>query len=170
MGARRHGLRPADPAARATGSSRRQPLPWQLRVEERIEPALEGADVVMALRMQRERQHAGLIPSLREYCRLYGLTTERLALAQPGALVMHPGPMNEGVEIAPEVAHGAQSVIEEQVTNGVAVRMALLYLLSGGTARLDGDDWHGHRTNAADRRAARRPLAGHRRAGGRRRG
>jgi aspartate carbamoyltransferase catalytic subunit len=64
---------------------------------------------------------------------------DRLALAKPGALVMHPGPMNEGVEISPDVAHGVQSVIEEQVTNGVAVRMALLYLLSGGTARLDGE-------------------------------
>jgi len=114
-------------------------LPWPLRVEERIEPALEGANVVMALRLQRERQHSGLIPSVREYCKLYALNTERLALAEPGALVMHPGPMNEGVEISPEVAHGAQSVIEEQVTNGVAVRMALLYLLSGGTARLDGE-------------------------------
>jgi aspartate carbamoyltransferase catalytic subunit len=114
-------------------------LPWRLRVEERIEPALEGADVVMALRLQRERQHSGLIPSVREYCKLYALTSERLAMAQPDALVMHPGPMNEGVEIAPDVAHGAQSVIEEQVTNGVAVRMALLYLLSGGTARLDGE-------------------------------
>jgi aspartate carbamoyltransferase catalytic subunit len=114
-------------------------LPWRLRVEERIEPAMEGADVVMALRLQRERQHSGLIPSIREYCKLYALNTERLAMAKPGALVMHPGPMNEGVEISPEVAHGAQSVIEEQVTNGVAVRMALLYLLSGGTARLDGE-------------------------------
>lgn len=114
-------------------------LPWRIRVEERLAPALEGADVVMALRLQRERQHAGLIPSIREYCRLYGLSSETLKLAKPGALVMHPGPMNEGVEIAPDVAHGAQSVIEEQVTNGVAVRMALLYLLSGGTARLDGE-------------------------------
>jgi aspartate carbamoyltransferase catalytic subunit len=114
-------------------------LPWRLRVEERIEPAIEGADVVMALRLQRERQHSGLIPSIREYCKLYALNSERLAMAKPGALVMHPGPMNEGVEISPEVAHGAQSVIEEQVTNGVAVRMALLYLLSGGTARLDGE-------------------------------
>ena len=89
-------------------------LPWKLRVEERIEPALEGADVVMALRLQLERQHSGLIPSIREYCKLYALNSERLALAQPGAVVMHPGPMNEGVEIAPDVAHGAQSVIEEQ--------------------------------------------------------
>jgi aspartate carbamoyltransferase catalytic subunit len=108
-------------------------------VEERIEPAMEGADVVMALRLQLERQHSGLIPSIREYCKLYGLNSARLALAQPGAVVMHPGPMNEGVEIASDVAHGAQSVIEEQVTNGVAVRMALLYLLSGGTARPDGE-------------------------------
>lgn len=114
-------------------------LPWKLRVEERIEPAVEGADVVMALRLQRERQHSGLIPSVREYCKLYALNSERLAMANPGALVMHPGPMNEGVEIAPDVAHGAQSVIEEQVTNGVAIRMALLYLLSGGMARLDGE-------------------------------
>ena len=114
-------------------------LPWKLRVEERIEPALEGADVVMALRLQLERQHSGLIPSIREYCKLYALNSERLALAQPGAVVMHPGPMNEGVEISSDVAHGDQSVIEEQVTNGVAVRMALLYLLSGGTARPDGE-------------------------------
>ncbi|MCC7369884.1 MAG: aspartate carbamoyltransferase catalytic subunit [Chloroflexi bacterium] len=114
-------------------------LPWKLRVEERIEPALEGADVVMALRLQRERMHAGLIPSIREYCRLYALNADRLKLAKTDALVMHPGPMNEGVEISPDVAHGAQSVIEEQVTNGVAIRMALLYLLSGGTARPDGE-------------------------------
>jgi aspartate carbamoyltransferase catalytic subunit len=114
-------------------------LPWPLRVEERIDAALDGADVVMALRLQRERQHAGLIPSIREYSRLYGLTSERMKRAKPEALVMHPGPMNEGVEIASDVAHGAQSVIEEQVTNGVAIRMALLYLLSGGAARLDGE-------------------------------
>lgn len=107
-------------------------LPWPVRVAERIEEGLAGADVVMALRLQHERQHGGLIPSVREYARLYGLTTERLTLANPDALVMHPGPMNEGVEISSEVAHGARSLIELQVTNGVAVRMALLYLLSGG--------------------------------------
>ena len=73
----------------------------------------------------------GPAPSLREYAARYGLTRERLALARPGALVMHPGPMNEGVEIAPDVAAGAQSVITDQVTNGVAVRMAVLYLLAG---------------------------------------
>ncbi|MYH68039.1 MAG: aspartate carbamoyltransferase catalytic subunit, partial [Dehalococcoidia bacterium] len=95
--------------------------------------AVTGADVVMALRIQRERQDQGLLPSLREYIRQYQVTEERLARANPGALVMHPGPMNEGVEIAPEVAHGLRSVVEEQVTNGVAVRMAILYLMA--TAR-----------------------------------
>jgi aspartate carbamoyltransferase catalytic subunit len=96
-----------------------------------VDEALDGADVVMMLRMQTERQAGGLVPSVREYVRTYGLTEERLARARPGALVMHPGPMNEGVEIDPRVARSAQSVIEAQVTNGVAVRMALLYLLSG---------------------------------------
>ena len=96
-----------------------------------VDEALRDADVVMALRIQRERMAAGLLPSLREYAARYGLTRERLALAKPDALVMHPGPMNEGVEIAPDVAAGAQSVVEEQVRNGVAVRMALLYLLAG---------------------------------------
>jgi aspartate carbamoyltransferase catalytic subunit len=79
-----------------------------------------------------ERQQSGLLPSLREYIRLYQLTMERLSLAKQQVMVMHPGPINEGIEISPEVAHGAQSVIEEQVTNGVAIRMALLYLIAGG--------------------------------------
>jgi aspartate carbamoyltransferase catalytic subunit len=96
-----------------------------------VDEAVRDADVVMALRIQRERMASGLLPSLREYAARYGLTRERLALARPGALVMHPGPMNEGVEIAADVAAGDQSVITEQVTNGVAVRMALLYLLAG---------------------------------------
>ena len=99
-----------------------------------IDEALRDADVVMALRIQRERMAAGLLPSLREYAARYGLTRERLSLAHPGALVMHPGPMNEGVEIAPDVASGVQSVITDQVTNGVAVRMAVLYLLAGTQA------------------------------------
>jgi len=86
---------------------------------------------VMTLRLQAERQKSGLLPTLREYSRLYEITEPRLEKAAPGALVMHPGPMNEGVEISPAVAHGARSLIEEQVTNGVAVRMALLYLLAG---------------------------------------
>jgi aspartate carbamoyltransferase catalytic subunit len=93
--------------------------------------ALRDADVVMALRIQRERMASGLLPSLREYAARFGLTRERLAAAKPDALVMHPGPMNEGVEIAPDVAAGSQSVITDQVANGVAVRMAVLYLLAG---------------------------------------
>jgi aspartate carbamoyltransferase catalytic subunit len=106
----------------------------QFHVTTSISEALRDADAVMALRIQKERMVGGLLPSLREYAARYGLTRERLATARPGALVMHPGPMNEGVEIAPDVAAGNQSVIEEQVRNGVAVRMALLYLLAG-TAR-----------------------------------
>ena len=101
-----------------------------VRIETEIERALDGADVVMTLRLQRERQSAGHLPTLREYSRRWGVTGRRLELAQPDAIVMHPGPMNEGVEIDPEVAHGASSVIEEQVTNGVAVRMAVLYSLA----------------------------------------
>jgi aspartate carbamoyltransferase catalytic subunit len=104
----------------------------KVNVEPNIEKAIEGADVVMVLRLQLERMQSGLLPSLREYVRMYQLTESRLALAKPQALVMHPGPMNEGLEIAAGVAHCAQSVIKEQVTNGVAVRMALLYLLAGG--------------------------------------
>lgn len=94
------------------------------------EDALEGADVVMGLRIQRERQQKGLFPSVAEYCDNWELTPERVALARPGALVMHPGPMNRGVEIASAVADSAQSVIAEQVQSGVAVRMALLYMLT----------------------------------------
>ena len=103
----------------------------RFHVTSSIDEALRDADAVMALRIQRERMAAGLLPSLREYAARYGLTAARLAAAKPGALVMHPGPMNEGVEIAPDVAAGVQSVITDQVTNGVAVRMALLYLLAG---------------------------------------
>ena len=103
----------------------------RFHVTSSIDEALRDADVVMALRIQKERMASGLLPSLREYAARYGLTAARLALAKPGALVMHPGPMNEGIEIAPDVAAGAQSVITDQVTNGVAIRMALLYLLAG---------------------------------------
>ncbi len=102
-------------------------------VTSSIDDALRDADVVMALRIQRERMTSGLLPSVREYAARYGLTAARLATAKPKALVMHPGPMNEGVEIAPDVAAGAQSVITDQVTNGVAIRMALLYLLAGAS-------------------------------------
>lgn len=97
-----------------------------------VEEGIRDVDVVMVLRIQLERQQKGLFPTIREYSRLYGITGERVRLAHPEALVMHPGPMNRGVEIAPEVADSVQSVINEQVTNGVAVRMALLYLLAGG--------------------------------------
>ncbi|MBF8286841.1 MAG: aspartate carbamoyltransferase catalytic subunit [Dehalococcoidia bacterium] len=106
----------------------------RVTVETELDRAVEGADVVMALRLQLERMTAGLLPSLREYARLYQVNEERLARARPGALVMHPGPMNEGVEISPAVARSLQSTIEEQVTNGVAVRMAVLYLLARGKA------------------------------------
>lgn len=104
-----------------------------VQIEPDFDRAARDADVIMTLRLQQERMESGLLPSLREYSRLYQLDARRLALAKPGALVMHPGPMNEGIEIAADVAHGAQSHIEEQVTNGVAVRMALLYLLTRGT-------------------------------------
>jgi aspartate carbamoyltransferase catalytic subunit len=103
----------------------------RFHVTSSVDAALRDADVVMALRIQKERMASGLLPSLREYAARYGLTRERLAGARPDALVMHPGPMNEGVEIAADVVAGAQSLIEEQVRNGVAVRMALLYLLAG---------------------------------------
>ncbi len=100
------------------------------RVTTDIEDALKGADVVMALRIQLERQQAGLFPSVREYARYWGVNDQRLRLAKPNALLMHPGPVNRGVELTSQLADGDQSVIREQVTNGVAVRMALLFLLS----------------------------------------
>ncbi len=108
----------------------------RFQVTSDVDAALRDADVVMALRIQRERMASGLLPSMREYAARYGLTAARLATAAPGALVMHPGPMNEGVEIAADVAAGAQSVITDQVTNGVAIRMALLYLLAGSAAHV----------------------------------
>jgi aspartate carbamoyltransferase catalytic subunit len=94
--------------------------------------AVADADVVMALRIQKERQKDPLIPSLREYATVFGINREMLTLAKPDALIMHPGPINRGVEITPEVADGKQSVILDQVENGVAIRMALLYLVLGG--------------------------------------
>jgi aspartate carbamoyltransferase catalytic subunit len=101
-------------------------------VEQRIEKAIEGADVVMILRIQRERQDAAFFPSMREYAVHYGLNLKRLERAAPDAIVMHPGPMNRGIEIASDVADGTRSLILDQVTNGLAVRMAVLYLLAGG--------------------------------------
>lgn len=101
-----------------------------VHVTHSMDDAVKGADVVMSLRVQRERMGAGLIPSEREYFALFGLDRRRLALARPGALVMHPGPMNRGVEIASDVADSPQSVISEQVEMGIAVRMAVLDRLS----------------------------------------
>lgn len=103
-----------------------------VRVVHTLDEAIEGADVVMMLRIQLERQGKLNFPSLREYYNTFGLTAERLRRARPDVVVMHPGPMNRGVEIASDVADGPGSVILEQVTNGVAVRMAVLYLLGGG--------------------------------------
>jgi len=107
------------------------------RVTHRVEEALEGADVVMVLRLQLERQKKGLFPSVREYSRLWGIDRRRLALAADDLILMHPGPMNRGVEIASDVADAEYSVIVDQVTNGVAVRMAILYLLLGGGAEAE---------------------------------
>jgi len=106
-----------------------------VRVETSLDTAVEGADAVMALRMQHERMDGGYVPGVREYSRLYQVNGERLARAKPDALVLHPGPMNEGVEISHDVAHGLQSRVEEQVANGVAVRMAVLWLLTRNTTR-----------------------------------
>ncbi|MBI4365037.1 MAG: aspartate carbamoyltransferase catalytic subunit [Candidatus Latescibacteria bacterium] len=103
-------------------------------VAKSVDEAIEGADVVNILRIQLERQRTILYPSLREYARVYGITSERLKRAKPDVTVMHPGPMNRGVEIAQDVADGEHSVILEQVTNGIAVRMAVLYLLAGHKA------------------------------------
>jgi len=104
-----------------------------VRVCRSVAEAVEGADVVMMLRIQKERMGADLFPSDREYARCFGLTRERLRGAKPDAIVMHPGPMNRGVEIDPDVADGDHSVILGQVENGVAVRMAVLYLLAGAS-------------------------------------
>ena len=109
---------------------------WPVEVSHDLDATLPGVDVAYLLRMQRERMTEALLPSLREYTRLYGLTAARAARLAPGALVMHPGPMNRGVEIAADVADLPRSVITEQVRNGVAVRMAVLYLLVGSGASL----------------------------------
>jgi aspartate carbamoyltransferase catalytic subunit len=102
-----------------------------VRVTTSLNDAIDGADVIMMLRVQHERMHGLFLPSVREYFNLFGLTPARMSLAAPDAIVMHPGPMNRGVEIDSEVADGPWSVILDQVANGVAVRMAVLYLLSG---------------------------------------
>ena len=103
-----------------------------VRVSTAVDEAVAGADVIMMLRIQQERLQGAFFPSLREYFNVFGMTTARVAGAKPDVIIMHPGPMNRGVEIASEVADGPYSVILEQVANGVAVRMAVLYLLAGG--------------------------------------
>jgi aspartate carbamoyltransferase catalytic subunit len=103
-----------------------------VEVFNRIEPAIADVDIIMMLRIQMERQGGGLFPTLREYSKLFGLNLDRLKAARQDVLIMHPGPINRGVEIAPEVADGPYSLILNQVENGVAVRMAVLYLLAGG--------------------------------------
>jgi aspartate carbamoyltransferase catalytic subunit len=100
----------------------------KVRVCYKIEEALQDADIVNVLRLQRERMEGAYLPTLQEYTEFYGLTTDRLKLAKPECLVLHPGPMNRGIEISSEVADGPQSMILEQVTNGIAVRMAVLHL------------------------------------------
>ena len=108
----------------------------QLGVEvfTRVEAAIADVDIIMMLRVQLERQGSGFFPTLREYSKLFGLNAERLKAAKQAVLIMHPGPINRGVEIAPEVADGPYSLILNQVENGLAIRMALLYLLAGGQA------------------------------------
>ena len=108
-----------------------------VEVEYDLDKALEGSDIVMMLRIQRERLSGIFFPSLREYRKYYQMTPERMKRADKNALLLHPGPINRGVELMKEVADGEQSVILDQVTNGVAVRMAVLYLISGGTNELD---------------------------------
>ena len=107
-------------------------LASSVKVDTNLDRAVEDADVVMALRLQSERQQGGFLPSIREYIRRWQVNDARLARAKPNVLVMHPGPMNEGVEISSGLAHGSRSAIEEQVTAGVAVRMAVLYQLNAG--------------------------------------
>ncbi len=108
-------------------------------VTHRIEAAIDGADVIMMLRIQLERQKDYLFSTVREYAKYFGLNVRRLQKARDDVLIMHPGPMNRGVEIASEVADGPYSIILDQVTNGVAVRMALLYLVAGGVRHADSD-------------------------------
>jgi aspartate carbamoyltransferase catalytic subunit len=122
-----------------------------LRIERRLEDAVAGADVVMILRIQRERQTSAFFPSMREYAVHYGLHLEHLKLAADDAIVMHPGPMNRGIEISSEVADSARSLILDQVSNGVAVRMAILYLLAGGTRGSGGGGGSGETEDGTKR-------------------
>jgi len=104
-----------------------------VRSYTRIEEAIRDADIIMMLRIQTERERQSIFPSLREYAQFFSLNRRNIDLASQEVLIMHPGPINRGVEISPEIADGPRSIILDQVTNGVAVRMALLYLLTGGS-------------------------------------
>ena len=104
-----------------------------VKVYNDLEAGIEGVDVINLLRIQRERQDKGFFPTIREYTKRYGLRREHLKLAKDDVTVMHPGPINRGIEISSDLAYGKEAVIEEQVTNGVAIRMSLLYLLLGGS-------------------------------------
>ena len=128
--------RPLLPSSLVRGADEREhPLALpNVQCDSDLDRAIVGADAVMALRIQRERMRGALLPSAAEYARRYQLTAERVATAAPHAVVMHPGPMNEGVEIASEVAHGEQSRIEAQVAAGLAIRMAVLFLLVRGAS------------------------------------
>lgn len=108
-------------------------------VHDRVEDAIDQADVINVLRIQLERQKTGLFPSPREYARIFGLNKDRLALAKPDALVLHPGPMNRGLEISPDISYCDQSAIQEQVKNGLSVRMALLFLVLMGGKNIEAD-------------------------------
>lgn len=109
-------------------------------IHHRLDTGIQDVDVINLLRIQLERQRANLFPSIREYRLLYGLDSTRLKMASPDVLVMHPGPINRGVEISQDVADGPHSAINEQVTNGIAVRMAVLYLLGGGNVQTVNED------------------------------
>jgi len=130
-----HGMRKMGMEVRVAGPATMIPPHIErlgVQVFTDLDTALSGVDIIMMLRIQLERQEQGLFPSLREYSRLFGLNRSRLEKANPDVLIMHPGPLNRGVEISPEVADGPYSIILDQVTNGVAIRMAILFLLLGG--------------------------------------
>ncbi len=112
----------------------------KVKVSYKLDEVLPNADVIYVLRVQRERQKQHLFPSLREYSELYGVDMDRLKKCKKDVIVMHPGPMNRGIEISSEVADSSYSVITEQVTNGIAVRMAVLYLLAGGAEKVEGNE------------------------------
>ena len=113
--------------------------PNAVTVTTSLRDGIEGADVIMMLRIQRERQAGGFFPNVREYSRLYGLSTEVLEVAHPDAIVMHPGPINQGIELTPDIVDGPRSVILNQVENGIAIRMALLYLLCGVSPKTEDE-------------------------------